>query len=77
MESGSLRERYLDELGDRYDAEGQAISLLPQLRDAACAPSLRDALAMHFEEARLLQATLDEEGRAEGRLADGRGAWRR
>ena len=49
----SLKDLYLDELGDLYDAEMQTIRLLPRLAEAAHAGALRRALTMHGDEARL------------------------
>src|ERR671937_447901 len=53
MAIGSLRELYLDELGDLYDAETQMLRALPRLVEQARAPDLRDALNKHCEESRL------------------------
>lgn len=53
MASGSLTELYLDELGDLYDAEMQALRLLPRLRDLARAQKLRETLTRHCDETRL------------------------
>ncbi|HWF85524.1 MAG TPA: DUF892 family protein [Vicinamibacterales bacterium] len=49
----SLKELYLDELGDLYDAAAQAIRTLPQLSERAKAPELREALTVHCQESRL------------------------
>jgi ferritin-like metal-binding protein YciE len=49
----SLKELYLDELGDLYDAAAQAIRTLPQLSERAKAPELREALTLHCQESRL------------------------
>jgi ferritin-like metal-binding protein YciE len=49
----SIRELYLDELGDLYDAETQVIRMLARLRDAARRPELREALGKYGEESRL------------------------
>jgi ferritin-like metal-binding protein YciE len=53
MPMGSLKELYLDELGDLCDAETQTILTLPRLAEAARAPELRDALTKQCQEARL------------------------
>ena len=53
MSIGSLKELYLDELGDLYDAETQGIRALSRLSDSARAPELRDVLARHTLESRL------------------------
>jgi ferritin-like metal-binding protein YciE len=59
MAMGSLKELYLDELGDLYDAETQTIVTLPRVAEAADAPELREALAEHCREARLHLERLD------------------
>jgi ferritin-like metal-binding protein YciE len=53
MGIASLKELYLDELGDLYDAERQMIRTLPRLADAAHTPELKEALTKHCEESRL------------------------
>jgi ferritin-like metal-binding protein YciE len=53
MSIGSLKELYLDELGDLYDVETQMIRALARLAEAAHAPELREALARHRDESRL------------------------
>jgi ferritin-like metal-binding protein YciE len=53
MTSGSLTDLYLDDLANLYDAELQALRLLPRLRDAARTPKLREALTRHCDESRL------------------------
>jgi ferritin-like metal-binding protein YciE len=53
MALGSMKELYLDELGDLYDAEAQAIRTLLQLVERAKAPELREALALQCQESRL------------------------
>lgn len=53
MSLGSLKELYLDELADLYDAETQSIRALSRLSDSARAPELREALAHHGQESRL------------------------
>ncbi len=53
MASGALTQVYLDELATLYDAEMQALRVLPRLRDAARSMRLRDALTRHCDETRL------------------------
>jgi ferritin-like metal-binding protein YciE len=50
---GSLKELYLDELGDLYDTETQKTLTLPRLAEAAHSPELREALAKQCRDARL------------------------
>jgi ferritin-like metal-binding protein YciE len=53
MGVASLKDLYIDELGDLYDAETQMIRTLPRLADAAHAPELKEMLASHCRESRL------------------------
>jgi ferritin-like metal-binding protein YciE len=53
MPIGSLKDLYIDELGDLYDAETQMIRELPRFAEAARAPELREALKKHCDESRL------------------------
>src|SRR5438034_2403596 len=53
MGIGSLKDLYLDELADLYDAENQMILALPGLADSARAPELKEALQRHGEQSRL------------------------
>ena len=53
MGIASLKDLYIDELGDLYDAETQMIRALPRLAEAARAPELKEALVRHCEESRL------------------------
>ena len=53
MSIASLKDLYLDDLGDLYDAETQMIRALPRFAEAARAPELKEALTRHCEESRL------------------------
>jgi ferritin-like metal-binding protein YciE len=75
-EAGTLREAFVDELCDAYDAEKQLTEALAQLSRAASSPELREAFQTHLEETQghtdrleLVFATLDEKVRA--RQCDG------
>src|SRR6059058_713676 len=59
MAIGSLRDLYIDELRDLYDAETQMLRTLPQLVEQTRAPELRDALTKHCDESRLHLERLD------------------
>jgi ferritin-like metal-binding protein YciE len=59
MNNSSLRELYLDELGDLYDSETQMILTLPRLSEAANVPALKDALMRQCREAQLHLERLD------------------
>jgi ferritin-like metal-binding protein YciE len=49
MKPNSLRELYLEQLRDLYDAEHQIIKALPKMIDAAQAEELKDALNEHLD----------------------------
>ena len=75
-EVGTLRDAFLDELKDSYDAEKQLTRALPKLAKAATSEQLRAAFESHLEEtrehvARIEQAfeLLDE--KAKGKHCDG------
>src|SRR5262249_47069470 len=53
MVIASLKDLYLDELADLYDAETQMIRALPRLADAAHAPELKETLTRHADESPL------------------------
>jgi ferritin-like metal-binding protein YciE len=53
MAIGSLKELYLDELGDLYDTETLKILTLPRLAEAAHSPELREALTKQCRDAQL------------------------
>jgi ferritin-like metal-binding protein YciE len=50
MKTNSLKELYLEELKDAYDAEMQIVKALPKLVRAASSPDLRNALEEHLEQ---------------------------
>ena len=49
MEFNSLRDLYIEQLKDLYDAENQIIKALPELIDAATSTGLKQALSSHLE----------------------------
>lgn len=49
-EQGTLRDAFIDELRDTYDAERQLTKALPKLAKAASAEPLRDAFESHLQE---------------------------
>ena len=53
MAIASLKDLYLDELGDLYDAETQILRHLPRLAEQTRAPELRETLIKHCHESRL------------------------
>lgn len=74
--TGTLREAFLNELRDTYDAEKQITRALPKMVKAACSPELQAAFTAHLEETReqldrleQVFGTLDEKVR--GKHCDG------
>jgi ferritin-like metal-binding protein YciE len=59
MTIGTLKDLYLDELSDLYDAELQIVRTLPRLSESAQLPELRQALAKHAVESRMHLERLD------------------
>jgi ferritin-like metal-binding protein YciE len=49
VKANSLRELYIEELKDLYDAEHQLIKALPKIRDAASSEDLRSAIEEHLD----------------------------
>ena len=52
MPAKSLRELFVEELRDTYDAEKQVTKALPKMIKAATDPDLRSAFELHLEETR-------------------------
>lgn len=52
MEINSLRELYIDQLRDLYDAENQLIKALPRMAKEASSDELRQAVEEHLEQTR-------------------------
>ena len=50
MENNTLRELYVDELRDIYDAEKQLIKALPKMAEAATSEDLRTGFEEHLEQ---------------------------
>lgn len=50
MEKGSLRQLYVDELKDLYNAETQLVKALPKMAKAASNPQLRQAFEEHLRQ---------------------------
>jgi ferritin-like metal-binding protein YciE len=49
VKANSLRELYIEQLRDLYDAEQQLIKALPKIADAASSEDLRNAVEEHLE----------------------------
>ena len=52
MEINSLRELYIDQLRDLYDAENQLIKALPKMAEGATSEELREGIEEHLEQTR-------------------------
>lgn len=50
MTEKNLRDAFIDEIRDTYDAERQLTKALPKMAKAATSPELREALTSHLEE---------------------------
>jgi ferritin-like metal-binding protein YciE len=71
MHHDSLREFYVEELKDLYDAESQILEALPEMIEAASSPELQHAFKDHLEKSKRhverLERVLAEAGSAKGR----------
>lgn len=52
MKLNSLRDLYIAELKDLYDAENRILKALPKMAEAASSPDLRNAFEEHLEQSR-------------------------
>ena len=52
MKLNSLRDLYITELKDLYDAEHRILKALPKMAEAASSPELRSAFEQHLEQTR-------------------------
>ena len=60
MENNSLRELYIEELRDIYDAENQLVKALPKMAEAATSDQLRSGFEEHLEQTRGHVQRLDD-----------------
>ena len=67
-----LRETFLDELADLYDAEKQLIKALPKMAKAAAHEELKDAFETHLEETQEHVNRLEQVFRAFGSKPKGK-----
>jgi ferritin-like metal-binding protein YciE len=75
-EAGTLRDAFLDELKDSYDAEKQLTKALPKLAKAATSAQLRAAFESHLKETREHVARIEQafellEEKAKSKHCDG------
>lgn len=76
MAHKNLRDAFIDEVRDTYDAERQLTKALPRMAKAASSPDLSDALRMHLDETQRQIERLDRVfellgERARGKHCDG------
>ena len=66
MQNSSLKELYVEELRDIYDAENQLVKALPEMAKAATSEELRSGFDDHLEQTkehvRRLEQVLNEMG---------------
>ena len=60
LEFNSLRDLFVYELKDLYDAEQQLISALPKMAEASSDPQLRQAFTTHLQQTRQHAARLEQ-----------------
>jgi ferritin-like metal-binding protein YciE len=71
MRPNSLRELYVEQLQDLYDAEHQIIKALPKMIDAAQAEELKDALNEHLDVTKEQASRLEQIFKGLGEKAKG------
>jgi ferritin-like metal-binding protein YciE len=72
MKMENLRDLYLQELRDVYDAEHQVLEVLPRMSDAAHDPELKSAFRDHIEKTRRHVQRLENVFNQEGEEPDRR-----
>lgn len=72
MKSKSLRDVYVEELQDLYDAENQIIKALPKMAQAASSDELREAFEEHLEQTRTHAERLEQIFEGLGQKAKGK-----
>src|SRR4051812_15544321 len=60
MQQKALRELYIDELKDLYDAENQLVAALPKMAKAATSEELKTAFEEHLEQTKGHVQRLDQ-----------------
>ena len=72
MNQEELRDLFLEQIREMYDAEQQLVAALPKLADTAEEPELAEAIRTHLEETRIHVARLQEVFGTLGEKADGK-----
>src|SRR5438105_794439 len=60
MSLNSIRELYVEELKDLYDAENQILQTLPKMAQQASSPELKNAFQQHEQQTRQQVQRLDQ-----------------
>ncbi|MGH9406427.1 MAG: ferritin-like domain-containing protein [Terriglobia bacterium] len=60
MKYETLKDLYLDELRDIYDAENEIVKALPKMASAASSPELRNAFTHHLQQTKTHVTRLEE-----------------
>lgn len=71
MNTKNLRDLFLDELADMYDAEKRIVKALPKMAKAATCTDLKDAIEAHLKETQGHVSKLEQVFRAFGEKAKG------
>ena len=72
MNTKTLKELFLDELADMYDAEKRIVKALPKMAKAATCPDLKGALEKHLKETEGHARKIEQVFRAFGEKAVGK-----
>src|SRR5688572_17907923 len=72
MNMKTLKDLFLDELADMYDAERRIIKALPKMAKAATSPDLREAIQSHLKETEGQVKKLDQVFKSFGMKAKGK-----
>ena len=72
MKVNSLKQLYVEELRDVYDAENQIVKALPKIIKAASTPKLREAIEAHLQQTKGHVQRLEEIFKALGEPAKAR-----
>jgi ferritin-like metal-binding protein YciE len=75
VKESELRELYVDELKDIYNAENQLVKALPKMAKAATAAELKSGFEKHLEQTRGHVTRLEQIFDALGEKPTGRSAW--
>lgn len=75
MPNQGLKELYIDELKDLYNAENQLVKALPKMAKAASSEELRQGFEEHLEQTRGLSRVLNRSSSCSRKARQERSAW--